>query len=101
MNKPLSPRLPAILPRPQFAIQAAVVDGFRDVADLEIFRAFQIGDGAGHAQDAVMSAGGQTQVFHGRLEQALALIIQNAMAAELLAGHAAIEALAVRTETLL
>ncbi len=90
-----------ILSRPQFPIQAAVVDGFGKVADLDVVRAFQVGDGAGHAQDAVVSAGGQAQVFHGRLEQTLAFLIQSAMTAELFAGHAAIEALAVVAESLL
>src|SRR5712692_4801823 len=89
------------LPRPQLPIQAAVVDGLAQVAGADVGAAFQIGDRAGHTEDAVVSAGGKAQVFHGVFEQVAAFFIQHAMAAKLPAGHAAVEAMAVGAEALL
>src|SRR5205823_9027521 len=67
----------------------------------DVRAALQVGDGAGNAQDAVVSAGGKAQVFHGVLEQISALFVQHAMAAKLPARHAAVEPMTVRAEALL
>ena len=36
------------------------MDGFGEVGDGEVFRAFKVGDGAGDFEDAVVGAGGKT-----------------------------------------
>src|SRR5438874_1684799 len=71
------------LPRPQLAVEAAVADGLDDVAGLQVGRPFQVGDGAGHAQDAVVRPRRQPQFVHGRLQQRLALRVEGAVAAQL------------------
>ena len=50
----------------------------------------QVGDGAGHAQDAVVGAGAEAQVFHRGFHQALTIGIRRGVFAQLAAGHSAI-----------
>ena len=47
-----------------------------------------------------MGPGGQAQVLHRRLQKVLRLVVQGAVAAELAAGHAAVEAVAIAAEAL-
>ena len=59
--------------RPIRAIQTAVLDGFGDVFGLEVHGVFQVGDGAGYFQDAVVGTRAETLLGHGAFEQALAV----------------------------
>ncbi len=85
-------------PFPQLPIEAPIRNRFGDVAFLEMLGAVQVGDGAGHAEDAVVGAGGEAEAFHGGVEKFLAGFVEDAELAELPAGHAAIEAGAVGAE---
>src|SRR5207249_8144485 len=79
--------------RPQLPIQRPVTDCLAEMPLKDGRRAFEIGNRASHAEDAVVSAGGQAQLFHGSLEQVAALVVEDAEPAELPAGHAAVEAM--------
>src|SRR4051794_24012709 len=57
---------------PVVAIETAVLHGFRDVFGQEPLGAIQIGNGARHLQDAIVSPGGESQPAHGHLESAFA-----------------------------
>ena len=87
---------------PVGAVQAAVLDGFRDVLGLEIRRIFQIGDGAGDFQDAVVGAGAQALLGHGAFEQAFAVGGEFAEGADVAGRHlrVAVELFAGGGETL-
>src|ERR1700730_9730277 len=65
----LSPRLLG----PVGAVQGAVLDGFAEVAGLDIFVGVEVGDGAGDFEDAVVGAGGKTEAGDGVLEQFFAV----------------------------
>ncbi len=73
--------------RPIGAIQTAVLNRFRDVFGLEIHRIFQIGDGAGDFENAVVSAGAQALLRHGAFEQAFAVGGEFAEAANVAGVH--------------
>src|SRR5438128_816160 len=83
-------------PLPQLPIQAPISNRLRHMPLLQVLRTVQVGDGAGHAQDAVVGAGAKAQAFHGSAEEGLARLIQDAELAELAAAHAAVEARAAR-----
>jgi hypothetical protein len=54
----------------------------------DVRRPGQIGDGAGHLQDAVVGPRAQVQVGHRGLEQALRAVVQHAMLVDVLGAHA-------------
>ena len=49
------------------------MDGFGDVFGLDRVGAFEVGDGAGDFQDAVVGAGAEALLGHGAFEQAFAI----------------------------
>ena len=49
---------------PIVPIQAPEIDGLAQVAEPDSGTAVQIGDGAGHLQNSVVGAGGETQAVH-------------------------------------
>ncbi len=53
------------------AIERPVLDGFSEVGDGEGRRAFQVGNGAGDFEDAIVGAGGEALLLHGALEETL------------------------------
>src|SRR5260370_27339505 len=59
--------------RPVGAIQGAVLDGFGDVLGFDGRSFFDVGDGAGDFEDAVVGAGAESLLGHGALEQAFAV----------------------------
>src|ERR1700687_3402654 len=73
--------------RPIGAVEAAVLDGFGDVFGFEVRRLFEVGDSAGHLQNAVVGAGAQTLLGHGAFEQALAVRREFAEGADVSGRH--------------
>ena len=72
------------------AVQVAVLDGFGDVSGTDIRRFFQIGDGAGNFQDAVIGPGGQPQLVDGRFQQAAGNIVNPAVFFDVTIAHAGV-----------
>jgi hypothetical protein len=58
----------AIRSSPQLAIQCAKADGFGDMICRDAIGAFEIGDGAGDFEDAIVGAGAEVVFGHGGLE---------------------------------
>src|SRR5262245_7861591 len=54
--------------RPAVTIQTAVLDSFGDVFDTDRLYAREVGDGACHFEDAIVTPGAQAQPAHGRLQ---------------------------------
>src|SRR5437764_6618558 len=71
------------LPRPELAVEGAVVDGLDQVRRPDVGRLFQVGDGPCHAQDAVVRPRRQAQLVHRLLQQPLALLVQGAVPPQL------------------
>jgi hypothetical protein len=72
---------------PITAIQGAVLDGFREMRNGKPFGALEIGDGARHFKDAVVSTGGKSLLLHGALKQAFGVGAELAVDANLARGH--------------
>ncbi len=72
---------------PVAAVEGAVLDGLGEVGDGKMFRAFQVGDGAGNFEDAVVGAGGEALLLHGAFEQAFGVGAEFAVGADLAGGH--------------
>ena len=70
------------------------------MAGADLLRAVEVGDGAGHAQDAVVAAGGEAHAVEGAAHQRLSFPAQAAEAAQLLAVHAGVGHGAVVPEAL-
>ena len=47
------------------AVEVAVAYGFHDVVALDAGAVLEVGDGAGHLEDAVVGAGTHVEVVHG------------------------------------
>jgi hypothetical protein len=56
---------------PVGAIEASVLDGFGDVFGFDVRGVFDVCDGTGNFQDAVVSAGAESLLGHGALQQTL------------------------------
>lgn len=54
--------------RPAVTIQTAVLDSFGDVLDTDRLHTREVGDGACHFEDAIVTPGAQAQPAHGRLQ---------------------------------
>ncbi len=72
---------------PVAAVEGPVLDGFGEVGDGEVLGAFEIGDGAGDFEDAIVGAGGEALLLHGALEQPLGVGAELAVGANLARGH--------------
>jgi len=88
---------PLPLTAPAVAVQAAVVDGFAEVGDVDALVAGKVGDGARHLQDAVIGASAESETVHGSFHQVLAVFVDVAPLAEQLLVHlcVAVDALIV------
>jgi hypothetical protein len=75
---------------PQRPVQRAVVDGFQDVIPRDAFAAFEIGQRAGHFQDAVMRPGAEVLPRHRLLEIPRAFAVEFAMFANETWAHPAV-----------
>src|SRR5262245_16563369 len=78
-------------PLPEFAVQGAVADGLGDVVLGDRLAAGEVGDGTGHAEDAVVGAGTQPQRLHRLFQRGLTRGVEPAVRAGLPRGHAAVE----------
>ena len=72
---------------PVAAVERAVLNGLGEVGDGDGGGAFEVGDGAGYLEDAVVGAGGEALLLHGALEQAFGVGGELAEGADLLGGH--------------
>src|SRR3712207_740956 len=52
-------------PCPIFAVEIPIADSFCQMGGEYLFRSFQVGNGAGYLQDAVVSAGRKVEPVHG------------------------------------
>ena len=57
------------------SIQCSVLNGFKEMVFGYYFRSLQIGNGPGYAQDLVVGPGRKVKIFHGRIEEGLALFV--------------------------
>ena len=69
------------------AVQAAVLDRFGDMGGFDDLGAGQVGDGAGHLDDAVMGAHGEAEVLIGLPEQAAGFACERAVFLQVAAAH--------------
>ena len=74
-------------PSPIIPIQIPEIDGLAEVADLDVRAAVEVGDGAGNLQDAVVSAGGESETVHRLLQQHLPRRVNLAIFAHHPAAH--------------
>ena len=58
---------------PVTTVEVAIADGFGNMLALNLFRALEVGDGAGHLQDTAVGTGGELQAFHGHAQHVEAL----------------------------
>ena len=54
---------------PQLPVQRAILNRLRNVITQNVFGTGEVGDGAGHLEDAVVSPRAQVQIGHRELEQ--------------------------------
>ena len=57
------------LQSPTLPVEVSVIDGFGEMAGLDVFGGIKVGNGAGDFQDTVVGTGGQAQTLHGGFEQ--------------------------------
>src|SRR5271156_5027160 len=58
---------------PVTAVERAVLDRFGDVGNGQLCLAFEVGDGAGDLQDAIVGAGTEALLLHGAFEKLLGI----------------------------
>ena len=80
----------------QFPIQSAVLHRLGDVVGLDVFIAFDVGDGSGDAEDLVVRAGGEAHLGHGLFQNGLAGGVQLAELPHLARGHGGVGDCGVR-----
>src|SRR6185437_2035874 len=73
--------------RPVAAVERTVLNGFSEMGDGELLGGFEVGDRAGDLENAVVSAGRESLLLHGTLEQAFGVCTQLAVGADLARGH--------------
>ena len=74
------------------------MDGFADMLGLDVFAAFEIGDGAGDFADFVEGAGGEAEFFHALLHEFFAGGVEFTVLFELGFGHGGVGHRAVFAE---
>src|ERR1700687_4610379 len=63
-------------------VERPVLDRLGDVGGAEVWGAFEVGQGAGHLEDAVEGARGEAEALEGLVEKALAGGVEAAVAAQ-------------------
>ena len=79
-----------VLFSPAVAVEAAVGDGFAEVVRGDVRGCFEVGDGAGNTQYAVVSSCTQSQAVHRLFHNSAALVGQNTELTGELASHLSI-----------
>jgi hypothetical protein len=77
----------AIRSSPQLAIQCAEADGFANVIGGDAIGAFEVGDGTGDFEDAILGAGAEVVFGHGGLEHGERRFVQRAVGLEFARAH--------------
>lgn len=72
---------------PGGAVEGAVADGFAHVVGEDGGGGVEVGDGAGHFEDAVVGAGAHVEARHGIAQYGEAFGVEGAMGAEHARGH--------------
>ena len=72
---------------PITSIQIPIPYGFGDMLALDVFAAFEVGDGASYLQDAAVGACREAQLLHGHAKHLKALRIRFCELMEHLVGH--------------
>jgi hypothetical protein len=73
---------------PQLAVEGAEADGFADVIGGDAVGAFEVGDGAGDFQDAIVGAGAEVVFGHGVLQHGERRFVERAVGLEFARAHA-------------
>jgi len=74
------------------AVEAPVLDGFRDVLDGEMRRAGEIRDGPGHLEDAIVASRGQAETRNREREKVGRRLRERAPSPGLTSVHARVDA---------
>ena len=80
-------RLPRVRLGPVAAIERTVLDSLGEMRHVQPIGAFQIGDGPGYFEDAVVGSRREPLLLHGPLQEALGVRAQFAIGANLPGGH--------------
>ena len=72
---------------PIVPIQIPEIDCLGQMPNLDVRVAVEVGDGAGHLQDAVVGSGGKTETVHRLLQQHLPRLVNPAVFAHHTAAH--------------
>jgi len=75
------------LSHPQIPIQRPVLNCFAQVSGGDVRRGFDIRDGAGNFEDAVVCAGAQVQLVHGHAQKFDRFVVELAVSFEGFAAH--------------
>ena len=73
---------------PQLSVQCAETDSFSDVIGGDAVGAFEVGDGAGDFQDAIVGAGAEVVFGHGGLEHGECRFVERAVGFQFARAHA-------------
>src|SRR5579875_3264258 len=75
------------LAAPEFAVEAAILDGFGHMSGLHIVGAAEIGDGSRHFEEAIVGTGGEAELLNGGTEQRFYLRAKGAVGAQFTRAH--------------
>lgn len=73
--------------RPVAAVECTVLYGLRQVFHRQILLSFDVRDGPGDLQDAIMGSRGETLLLHGSFQQAFGIGRQTAISSDLASAH--------------
>ncbi len=76
------------------------MDGFAEVVELDVGGGFEVGDGAGEAEDFVVGAGAEAEFLAGLFEERFARFVEFAEFADFARGHAGVGAVGGETGAL-
>ena len=73
--------------RPHLAVQHPIIHGFLNVMFADGVCVFEVGDGAGEAEDFVVGSSGKAHVIHAVFQECMAALVQFAVLANLFGVH--------------
>ena len=77
-------------------LRRSVLQRLREMVHRDVLRPVQVGDGAGHPEDAVIAPGGEAQPVIGPADELPAGLVQLAVRPQLLGAHLGVAGGAVR-----